>query len=161
ARAVIAGVEAVLRQDGLPAGSFDRVVHATTLFTNALIERKGAKTALITTEGFCDTLEIGRERKYELYDVFIEPPAPLVPRNLRREVPERVRADGSVLRPLDRGALEASVRRLVAEGVESVAILFLHSYANPAHEAQAAAIVAEAAPGLFVTASSEIVRELR
>src|SRR4029079_10972497 len=106
ARSVIEGVEAVLREDRLPAGRLERVVHATTLFTNALIERKGAKTGLITTAGFRDTLEIGRERKFELYDVFIEAPRPLIPRNLRLEVPERIKADGSVLVALDRKALE-------------------------------------------------------
>ena len=83
--------------------AFTRVVHATTLFTNALIERQGAPTGLITTAGFADTLEIGRERKFELYDLNIEKPAPLVPRHLRLEVRERVRADGSVMQPLDRG----------------------------------------------------------
>jgi N-methylhydantoinase A len=161
ARAVIEGAAAVLRDERLPAARFERIVHATTLFTNALIERKGAKTGLITTAGFGDTLEIGRERKYELYDIFIEAPAPLVSRDLRMEVPERIKADGSVHRPLDRAALEDRVRQLIAAGVESIAIVFLHAYANPAHEAEAAAIVAEAARGVSVTASHEIVRELR
>src|SRR5262245_66367428 len=96
ARAVAAGVEGLLRRHHLPARDFTRVVHATTLFTNALIERRGAVTGLITTAGFRDTLEIGRERKFELYDLNIAKPEPLVPRNLRLEVDERVKADGSV-----------------------------------------------------------------
>ena len=96
ARAVAAGVAALVAEGRLEPRHFTRVVHATTLFTNALIEKKGAPTGLITTAGFADTLEIGRERKFELYDLNTEKPAPLVPRNLRLEVPERIRADGSV-----------------------------------------------------------------
>ena len=101
ARAVAAGVAGLLAQARLDPGSFARIVHATTLFTNALIERKGAVTGLITTAGFADTLEIGRERKYELYDLAIAKPEPLVPRHLRLEVPERTRADGRIARRLD------------------------------------------------------------
>src|SRR5919112_4463757 len=93
---VVAGVRTILAESGLDPRSIGRVVHATTLFTNALIERKGAPTGLLTTAGFRDTLEIGRERKYELYDLFIEMPRPLVPRPWRREVPERLAPDGTV-----------------------------------------------------------------
>src|SRR6185436_11742701 len=107
-----------------------RVVHATTLFTNALIERKGALTALITTEGFRDTLEMRREHKYELYDLFIELPEPLVRRRLRVEVPERMGASGAVELPLDETALLTCVAGLVGQNVESIAIAFLHAYAN-------------------------------
>src|SRR5436309_11288707 len=138
ARAVAAGVDTLLREGRFAPGEFGRVVHATTLFTNALIERKGAVTGLITTAGFGDTLEIGRERKFELYDLNIAKPEPLVPRNLRREVAERVKADGSVRQPLDREQLLASVERLAAAGVASIAVVFLHAYANPRHEAEAA-----------------------
>jgi hypothetical protein len=107
ARAVAAGLAAVLAEGGLDPGRFTRVVHATTLFTNALIERTGAPTGLITTAGFADTLEIGRERKFELYDLNIAKPEPLVPRNLRLEVTERLRADDLVtLRALTRPMLE-------------------------------------------------------
>ena len=106
ARAVAAGVEGLLRRHHLPARDFTRVVHATTLFTNALIERRGAVTGLITTAGFRDTLEIGRERKFELYDLNIAKPEPLVPRNLRLEVRERLRADGSVEQRLDAREVE-------------------------------------------------------
>jgi len=161
ARAVAAGVEALLRQHRLPASEFTRVVHATTLFTNALIERRGAVTGLITTEGFADTLEIGRERKFELYDLNISKPEPLVPRDLRLEVAERARADGSIARKLDTREVAARARSLVDAGVTSIAIVFLHAYANPRHEAQAAAIVARKHPRVAVTTSHEVAPEIR
>ena len=138
-----------------------RVVHATTLFTNALIERKGAVTALVTTAGFRDILQIGRERRYELYDLQLVPPAPLVPRELRLEVPERVKADGTVLQPARCAALEAQVAEAVAMGAQSVAVLFLHSDLHPAHEAAAAALIKKRFPQVSVTASHAIVREVR
>src|SRR5262245_22877299 len=112
ARAVATGVDGLLRAHRLPPGEFTRVVHATTLFTNALIERRGALTGLITTAGFADTLEIGRERKFELYDLNITKPEPLVPRPLRLEVLERLRADGSVAVKLDTRAVAARARAL-------------------------------------------------
>ena len=117
ARAVAAGVAALLRAGAVDPSRVGRVVHATTLFTNALIERQGAPTGLITTAGFADTLEIQRERKFELYDLAIARPEPLVPRDRRLEVDERVKADGSVKRPLDRGQVEARARQLVDAGV--------------------------------------------
>ncbi len=160
-RAVVAGVGAVLGDGHLEPRHFTRVVHATTLFTNALIERKGAVTGLITTAGFGDTLEIGRERKFELYDLNIAKPEPLVPRNLRLEVAERVKADGSVRQPLDREQLLASVERLAASGVASIAVVFLHAYANPRHEAEAVRLIAERHPEVFTTASHEVAPEIR
>src|SRR5438045_6141976 len=135
ARAVATGVDGLLRQHRLPPVAFTRVVHATTLFTNALIERRGALTGLLTTAGFADTLEIGRERKFELYDLNIAKPEPLVPRPLRLEVAERLRADGSVVRKLDPREVALRANRLVEAGVASIAIVFLHAYANPRHEA--------------------------
>src|SRR5437870_190843 len=161
ARAVAAGVAALLASGRFEPSSFMRVVHATTLFTNALIERKGAPTGLITTEGFADTLEIGRERKYELYDLAIAKPEPLVPRHLRLEVPERVQADGSVRRPLDARAVEARAATLVKAGVTSIAIVFLHAHANPRHEAQAARLIAKRHRGVAVTTSHEVAPEIR
>ena len=161
ARAVAAGVATLLAGGRFEASAFTRVVHATTLFTNALIERKGAPTGLITTEGFADTLEIGRERKYELYDLAITKPEPLVPRHLRLEVPERVQADGSVRRPLDARAVEARAATLVKAGVTSIAIVFLHAYANPRHEAQAARLIAKRHRGVAVTTSHEVAPEIR
>jgi N-methylhydantoinase A len=161
ARAVAAGVAVLLASGRFEPSAFTRVVHATTLFTNALIERKGALTGLITTEGFADTLEIGRERKYELYDLAIAKPEPLVPRHLRLEVPERVQADGSVRRPLDVRKLEARASALVKAGVTSIAIVFLHAYANPRHEAQAARLIAKRHRGVAVTTSHEVAPEIR
>src|SRR5438105_4079873 len=161
ARAVAAGVEGLLRRHGLPAQEFTRVVHATTLFTNALIERRGAVTGLITTEGFRDTLEIGRERKFELYDLNTAKPEPLVPRNLRLEVRERLRADGAVERRLDTREVAARAGALVRSGVDSIAIVFLHAYANPRHEAAAARVIARRHPGIAVTTSHEVAPEIR
>ncbi len=161
ARAVAAGVEALLRRHRLPADEFTRVVHATTLFTNALIERRGAPTGLITTAGFADTLEIGRERKFELYDLNIVKPEPLVPRHLRLEVSERARADGSIARRLDPRQVAAQARRLVDAGVTSIAIVFLHAYANPRHEADAARVIARRHPTIAVTTSHEVAPEIR
>jgi N-methylhydantoinase A len=161
ARGVMTGITRLLSAHGIAAGDIGRVVHATTLFTNALIERKGARTGLITTAGFGDVLEIARERKYELYDIFIAMPRPLVPRPWRREVSERIGADGAVLTPLDVDACVAQAEALVAEGVESLALVFLHSYANPAHEQAAAAAIAARFPGLSLSLSSEIAPEIR
>ncbi|MGE3916778.1 MAG: hydantoinase/oxoprolinase family protein [Hyphomicrobiaceae bacterium] len=159
--AVIEGTRQLLDAHHLDARRIGRVVHATTLFTNALIERRGARTGLITTRGFRDTLEIGRERKYELYDIGIENPAPLIPRDLRLEVDERVAADGRVVSPLDRAAVAATARRLVEAGAVSILIGFLHAYANPAHEIEAARIVAEALPSVAITTSHEVAPEIR
>jgi N-methylhydantoinase A len=161
ARAVATGVDGLLRRHRLPARDFTRVVHATTLFTNALIERRGAVTGLITTAGFADALEIGRERKFELYDLNIVKPEPLVPRNLRLEVRERLRADGSVERRLDAREVAARAKALVAAGVSSIAIVFLHSYANPRHEAEAARVIARRHRGVSVTTSHEVAPEIR
>ena len=158
---VVAGIRAIVAEAALDPGRIGRVVHATTLFTNALIERKGAPTGLLTTAGFRDVLEIGRERKYDLYDIGIENPSPLVPRNLRLEVTERMRADGTVATPLDAAQLLRQVDALRAGGVTSVALVFLHAYANPAHEVAAARAIAAHAPELYVTASHEVVREIR
>src|SRR5262249_3896588 len=121
ARAVAAGIAALLGRDRLPPGEFTRVVHATTLFTNALIERRGAPTGLRTTAGFADTLEIGRERKFDLYDLTLVKPEPLVPRDRRLEVAERLRADGTVVTALDARQLQTQAERLAAAGVTSIA----------------------------------------
>ncbi len=115
------------------SGERGTLVHGTTLVTNALIERKGAPTALLTTDGFRDALEIGREHRFELYDLNLELPRPLVPRYLRFDVPERTTADGNVLQPLN----ESFVRRLVAElrdkGIRAIAVCYLNSFRNPLH----------------------------
>lgn len=161
ARGAIEGTRKVLQKAGAGPEQIGRVVHATTLFTNALIERKGAKTGLLTTAGFRDVLEIGRERKYELYDLFIEMPKPLVPRPWRREAMERLAPDGSVEKKLDVDAAIAEVAGLVKDGVESLAICFLHAYANPAHERAIGAAVAERFQNLSISLSSDVAPEIR
>ena len=161
ARGALEGTRRVLEKAGVRPDEVGRVVHATTLFTNALIERKGARTGLLTTAGFADVLEIARERKYELYDLFIEMPRPLVPRPWRREARERLAPDGSVEIALDVEAALAEVAELVEQGVESLAICFLHSYANPAHERAIAAAIAERFQNLSISLSSDIAPEIR
>jgi len=161
ARGALEGTRRVLEKAGAKPQDIGRVVHATTLFTNALIERKGAKTGLLTTAGFGDVLEIARERKYELYDLFIEMPKPLVPRPWRREAKERLAPDGTVEIALDVGAALAEVTELVEQGVESLAICFLHSYANAAHERAIGAAVAERFQNLSISLSSDIAPEIR
>lgn len=139
----------------------EEVIHGTTLVINAIIERKGAKTGLITTKGFRDVLELGREIRYAPYDIFAEFPAPLVGRDLRREVDERVRSDGSVLRALDLGEARAVVQGLVDEGVGSIAVCLLNSFENPDHERALKAIIAEVAPLLSVSISYEVLPQIR
>lgn len=137
------------------------IIHGTTLATNALIERKGARTALITTEGFRDSLEIGYEARFDQYDLDLEKAEPLVPRHRRFGVRERVAADGRILAPLDEAALRALAGPLREAGVEALAIGFLHAYANPEHERRARDILAEVLPGLPVSLSSEVCPEIR
>jgi N-methylhydantoinase A len=160
-RAVVTGVAALVRDAELDPSRVTRVVHATTLFTNALIERNGAPTGLLTTAGFADTLEIGRERKYELYDLGIAKPEPLVPRHLRLGIAERTKADGTVKQPLDPAEVAARARQLIRAGVTSIAVVFLHAYANPRHEAEAVRMVAERHPDVAITASHEVAPEIR
>src|SRR5215510_3947139 len=155
------GVHGLLADAGVAARSVRAIVHGTTLATNALIERKGARTALLTTAGFRDTLEIRSEGRYDMYDIFIDPPAPLVPRHLRREVDERLLAEGSVLRALDEAGARRVIAGLVADGVEAIAICLLHAYVNPAHERRVAELVREMAPGVPVSCSSDVVPEIR
>lgn len=160
-RGVMAGIDRLLRESGIAPADIGRVVHATTLFSNALIERKGARTGLLTTKGFRDTLEIGRERKYELYDINIVKPTPLVPRHLRLEVPERLAVDGRVRVPLDEGAVLAAAAKLIAEGVTSLAVVFLHSYANPSHERTVVELLTRRYPELTLSASIDVAPEIR
>jgi N-methylhydantoinase A len=137
------------------------VIHGTTLATNAIIERKGARVALITTEGFRDSIEMAQENRFDQYDVFMERPDPLVPRYLRFGVPERTDARGQVRTKLDTARVAALAETLRLERIESVAIGFLHSYANPAHEIEARTVLAEALPGVTITLSSEVCPEVR
>src|SRR5690348_11972486 len=151
----------VLREAALAPRDLSIIIHGTTLATNAIIERKGAKTALLTTEGFRDTIEIRHENRFEQYDVNIDLPPPLVPRRLRFSVRERVDARGRVLVPLDEDGVAALADRLAEGGVEAVAIGFLHSFTNPAHERRAGEIVAERLPDVPVTLSSDVSPEMR
>src|SRR5688572_15087837 len=160
-RGVVDGIRRIFDSEGIAPRDVERVVRATTLFSNALIERKGAPTGLITTEGFRDTLEMRREHKYELYDLFIELPEPLVARRLRLEVPERIGPDGNVETALDEQALLARVLELTKAGVESLAIAFLHAYANPIHERKAKEAIEREFPKLFVSLSSDVSPQIR
>ena len=161
ARGVEAGVAGMLADARIDPGAVERLVHATTLFTNTLIERKGACTGLITTRGFRDTLEIGRERKYELYDLAIARPPPLVPRDRRLEATERVGANGEVLERLDPRSLDEAMSELARHEVDAVAIAFLHAYANPEHERAARDRLSGRFPGVSFTISSEVAPEIR
>jgi N-methylhydantoinase A len=160
-QAVLGGVEEVLQMAGAGWADVELLILGTTLATNALIERKGAATALITTLGFRDLVEIGLEDRFAQYDVFLDKPAPLVPRHWRHGVTERVDATGRVLAPLDEGQVVALARRLVDDGVLSVAVCFLHGYANPAHERRVRALLREHAPGLWVSLASDVCPEIR
>ena len=158
---VLAGVDDVVARAGVDPAAVGLLIHGTTLATNAIIERKGALTALVTTEGFRDVLDIGYESRYDQYDIMIEKPLALVPRERRLVVPERVDVNGRVLRPLDEAAVEAVAGDLARLEVESVGIGFLHSYANPVHERRAREILAGALPDVSITLSSEACPEVR
>lgn len=160
-RAVIDGVNELLTAKGKTFADLDVFLHGTTLATNAIIERRGAKTALITTQGFRDTIEIGSESRHDQYDIFIQKPKPLVSRELRFTVPERVAADGSVLLPLDEACVIQLADTLKASGIGSIAISFIHAYANPAHELRVREILADKLPEAFFSISSETCPEVR
>lgn len=132
------------------------IIHATTLVTNTILERKGAKTALLTTQGFRDVLEMGREVRYDLFDMFIRFPEPLVPRDLRAVVDERILSNGHILQPLIDQEVRSIAQRWKSLGIEAVAVVFLHSYRNPVHERRAAQILREEMPGVMVSVSHEV-----
>jgi N-methylhydantoinase A len=155
------GILSALGQANIKAGDVELLIHGTTLATNAIIERKGAVTALVTTDGFRDSLEMAYENRFDQYDVFVEKPKPLVPRALRLTVPERVDARGQVRVPLDEAAVEGVARELARRGIESVAIGLIHSYANPRHEQRIREILAAALPGVSLSLSSEVCPEIR
>ncbi len=161
AEGILAGVRALLAELRIAPAAIGEVVHGTTVATNAILEHRGARTGLLTTAGFRDVLEIRRLRMPRLYDLDFGRPGPLVPRRWRREVEERLSARGEIVRPLDRASAAAAIDRLLAEGVESIAVCLLHAYANPAHEAALAAMVRERAPDLYLTRSSDILPEIR
>jgi N-methylhydantoinase A len=160
-RGVMDAIARVLGEANVAPATVALVIHGTTLATNALIERKGAVTALVTTEGFRDSVEMGTESRFAQYDVNIEKPPPLVPRRLRLPVTERINAKGEVLVALDEETVAALVPVLQAQRVTSIAVGLLHSYANPAHERRVGEILAEKLPGLSVTLSSDVSPEMR
>lgn len=160
-RAVREGLIAVLAEAGVDPGRVQRVIHGTTLVTNALIERRGAPTALVTTRGFRDAVEIAREHRYDLYDIFLEMPKPLVRRRWRLEVDERVLAGGTVEQPLDAGQVRALVAEMRDGGIQAVAVCLLHSYRFPDHEREIGRILSAEAPELVVSLSCDVVPEIR
>ena len=159
--AVETAIKETLTGFGVEASEVQHLIHGTTLVTNAMIERKGAKTALMTTAGFRDSIEIGRETRYDLYDLMLEQPRPIVPRYLRFDVPQRTLADGSTLKPLDQNFVKRLARELNEKSIEAVAICFLHSFTNPDDERTARDLIAKVAPNLRVSISSDVVPEIR
>ena len=158
---VVAAVGEAVRAAGIEPGGVGLLIHGTTLATNALIERTGAKTALLVTEGFRDSVEMALENRFEQYDISIDRPAPLVPRPLRWPVTERMNHAGEVLVPLDEDSVRALLPRFERHGIEAVAVGLLHSYANPAHERRVGEILHAALPKLRITLSSEVCPEIR
>ena len=160
-RAVVTGADALLRAATIPPADVVEVVHGTTVASNTILQKKGARTGLLTTRGFRDVLEIGRIRTPDLFDLTWEKPVPLVERRWRMEVDERIGADGRVVRPLDPGSVDAAMERLVAEGVTSLAVCFVNSYVNPVHEAATERLLRERYPELDVTASYRVLPEIK
>jgi len=158
---MLEGIARVLENTALRAPDVGVLIHGTTLATNALIERKGARTALVTTAGFRDVLEMGYEKRYEHYDLQLELPAPLVPRELRFPVEERMTARGEVRTPLLESSFQEIIEKIKQRDVAAVAVGFLHSYVNDAHEKRAAELLAKALPGLSITLSSAVCPEIR
>src|SRR5262245_38804010 len=159
--AVIDGARGALAEARLAFGDIDVFVHGTTLATNAIIERKGARTALVATDGFRDVIEIADEGRFDQYDINIVKPTPLVPRELRFTVPERIDVHGAVRLALDEGAVREVAKRLAALKIEAVAVALIHAYANPAHEARVGEILAGMCPGISITLSSQACPEAR
>ena len=158
---VLAGIETVLTQAKINPSQVETIIYGTTLATNLLIERRGASVALVTTLGFRDVVEMRNENRFEQYDINIELPAPLVPRSQRLVVSERIGADGRILKPLNEDEVRALIPHLLEKEIQSVAVGFLHSYRNNAHEQRAREIICAEAPELDVTLSSEVSPEMR
>ena len=159
--AIIEGMQQVCDKAGIVASDIDQIIHGTTLATNALIERSGAKTAFITTEGFRDVIEMRTESRFEQYDLNLELPEPLIPRQQRYTVKERVGAKGDVYHPIQRSELEVLAQRIKSANYESVAIGLLHSYLNDAHEKMVREVLSDAMPGLMISISSEVSPQMR
>src|SRR5690606_9184599 len=154
--APLEGIAALLAKANAAGTEIVFIGLGTTVATNALLERKGAPTALITTAGFRDLLEIARQKRPDTFNLHVSKPEPLIPRHLRREARERIGYDGEVLMPLEREALAAEIEVLRRAGATSVAICFLNAYANPAHEREAAHAVRGLWPEAYVSVSSEV-----
>ncbi len=159
--AAVEGIDAVCADEGIAVSEVAEVVHGTTLVTNAIIERKGAKVGFLTTRGFRDLIEMGTEQRYDIYDLFLKFPPPLVPRALRLEVAERIDARGRVVTALDEAGVDAAVKNLLEAGVGAIAVGYLNAYRNPAHELRTAEIIARLAPGIPVSLSTGVVAEIR
>ena len=159
--AVLEGLELVLKDAGATGDEVQEVIHGTTVASNAIIERKGARTGLLTTRGFRDVLEIGRLRTPRLYDLTWRKPVPLVERELRMEATERVTTDGAVYQPLDEEEARQALERLIAKGVESIAVCYINSFANPEHERRTGEILRSMAPGISFSLSHQVLPELR
>jgi N-methylhydantoinase A len=158
---VLTIVRTIIAEAGIKSGDVQLIIHGTTLATNALIERKGAKTALLTTEGFRDVLEIRHENRFEQYDVNIDLPPPLVPRRLRLPIRERIDAQGNVLIPLDETSVTRALDALAPQNIDAVAVGFLHSFTNPDHERRVGEAVARLLPNVAVSLSSDVSPEMR
>lgn len=159
--AIIDGMHQVCAKAGITPADLTQIIHGTTLATNALIERRGAKTALITTQGFRDVIEMRTESRFEQYDLNLNLPEPLLPRQMRYTVEERVDATGAVLLPLDRAEVEALADRIAEAGYESVAVGLIHSYLNDTHERMIREVLEERLPGVMVSISSEVSPQMR
>src|SRR5262245_23039354 len=157
----LVGLDELLRAAELTLSQIGQLVHGTTLVTNAIIERSGARLGLLTTRGFRDSLEMGIEQRYDIYDLFLRFPDPLAPRAWRREIDERVSRDGEVIVPIDLAGVRREVADLAAQGVEAIAVCLLHAYKNPAHEEAAREVIRREFPTLAVSLSSDVVPELR
>ena len=158
---VMQGIDELLRLSNIEPGQITHVIHGTTLGTNTVIERKGAKTAFLTTEGFRDILEMGYEKRFDHYDIYLEKPPPLVPRKYRLPVRERISAEGKVLVELDHNQVLQTIQFLKQEEIEAVAVGFLHAYAHPVHEQKVRDLILSELPGLSVCLSSEVCPEMR
>ena len=158
---VLTGMDEIVKLSGIKPDELGLIIHGTTLATNAIIERKGARTALVVTEGFRDSIEIAFEHRFEQYDIFMVKPSPLVARDLRFGIPERLDGRGNVLIPLDEGAVKTLAPKLKAAGVESVAIGYMHAYLDGKHEQRTRDILGEMLPGVSITLSSEVSPEIR
>ena len=158
---ILNGIARILAEAGVSPAQVTYLAHGTTVATNTLLQRKGAKTGLITTRGFRDLLEIARQRRPSLYDLHAPKPALLVPRAHRMEVPERVMADGSVRVPLDLAEVDRALQALGRAGIEALAICFLYAYLHPEHERQVLERARQLLPGAFCSASHEVLPEFR